>query len=187
METEKLAQFIFEAGHLRRISHEGWKLTGVEQPDSVAEHSLRAAQIAYILAHMEGYAHPEQVCAMLVFHDIGEARVGDIHKLANRYIDVDEAGAVNEQTAELGDIGHGIRDLWSQVEERDSQAGIIAKDADYLEQAAAACEYAALGHYAVQAWIDNIRAALKTASARMLLEALVVTDPFTWWNGLKKL
>ncbi len=95
MNTQNLINFIFELGQLKRIHHEGWKLAGVDTPDTVAEHALRAAQIGFILAKMEGYENPYEVCTMLVFHDIGEARVGDIHKVANRYVTVDEAGANN--------------------------------------------------------------------------------------------
>ena len=31
---------------LRRIKHEGWRLIGVDNPESVADHSLRAGKIA---------------------------------------------------------------------------------------------------------------------------------------------
>lgn len=47
---KKIITFIFELVQLRRIKHEGWRLVGIDNPESVAEHSLRAAQIGYILA-----------------------------------------------------------------------------------------------------------------------------------------
>ncbi|MGC9308938.1 MAG: HD domain-containing protein, partial [Thermoplasmatota archaeon] len=50
---EDSSQFIYELGMLRRIRREGWRLAGIE-PESVAAHSLRAAQIGYLLACMEG-------------------------------------------------------------------------------------------------------------------------------------
>lgn len=76
---------IFEALHLKRIKHEGVRLMGVEYPDSVAEHSCNAAQIGYILAHMAG-ADANKVAAMLIRHDMAETRIGDLHKVATRYI-----------------------------------------------------------------------------------------------------
>ncbi|MDG6219294.1 MAG: HD domain-containing protein, partial [Candidatus Thermoplasmatota archaeon] len=81
-----ISTFFYELGMLRRVQREGWKLLGVIQPESVAEHSLRAAQIAYVLAILEHHPSPETVCSILVFHDIGECRIGDIQKVANRYI-----------------------------------------------------------------------------------------------------
>ena len=35
---------------------------------------------------------------MLVFHDITETRSRDIHKVANRYVTVDEAEILKDQT-----------------------------------------------------------------------------------------
>ena len=187
MILKDIAKFVYELGQLKRIHHEGWKLAGISIPDTVAEHALRAAQIGFMLATMEGTANPYEVCTMLVFHDIGEARVGDIHKLANRYITVDEAGAVREQTAPLGDMGVDIFSLWQQVEHQNTPAGMIAKDADWLEQAVTAKEYLEQGYSATQNWIDNIGRALRTESARQLLAQLVTMPAFEWWRGLKKL
>lgn len=187
MHTQDLSNFIFELGQLKRIHHEGWKLAGVDTPDTVAEHALRAAQIGFILAKMEGHANPYEVCTMLVFHDIGETRIGDIHKVANRYIRVDEARAVQEQTDALGDIGADIFALWQQVEEQSTIAGIIAKDADYLEQAVTAKEYLELGYAGTQNWIDNVAKSLRTKSAQRLLAALNKVNSYDWWRDLKKL
>ena len=49
----KITQLIFEGMHLKQIKHEGFRLAQIPYPDSVAEHSLLAAQIGYILAKME--------------------------------------------------------------------------------------------------------------------------------------
>ncbi len=187
MEIQHIAHFIYELGQLKRVHHEGWKLAGIAIPDTVAEHALRAAQIGFILAKMENYADPYEICTMLVFHDIGEARIGDIHKVANRYITADEQGAVQEQTVTLGEMGEDIFSLWQQVEYKSTPAGIIAKDADLLEQAVTAKEYLEQGYAATQNWIDNVGRALQTPSAQHLLDALIATDVCGWWQGLKKL
>lgn len=70
MTSKDILNFIFELGQLKRIKHEGWRLIGVKFPESVADHCLRAAQIGYILAKMEKYENPFEVCSMVVFHDI---------------------------------------------------------------------------------------------------------------------
>jgi len=179
--------FLFELGQLRRIKHEGWKIIGVKDPESVAEHSLRAAQLGYILAGMEKYKSPEKVASMLVFHDIGECRIGDIHKIANRYVKADEAGAVEDQTEELGKIGKEIKSLWGEAEYCKTVAGQIAKDADYLEQAVTAREYIVQGYDGAQDWLNNIAKKIKTASAKKLLKEISKANPNEWWKGLKKL
>lgn len=187
MDPKNIIKFIFELGQQRRVSHEGWKLLGIRHPDNVAEHSLRAAQIGYALAVMEGYDRPEEVCSMLVFHDMHETRIGDLHKVARRYVNAEDIRAAKEQLEPLGELGDKIFELWNTVEERSSPTGIIAKDADYLEMAVTGKEYLEQGHVFAQDWITNVANALKTESAKMLVEALQKTNSNEWWQGLKKL
>jgi putative hydrolase of HD superfamily len=177
--------FIFELGHLRRIKHEGWRIVGVDDPDSVAEHSLRAAQIAFVLASMEG-KDPYKVCAMAVFHDMGECRIGDLHKIAARYVEADEERVVKDQTISLGETGKDIFDMWNQIDNRLTPEGIIAKDADYLEQAFLAREYVEKGYRHAQEWINNVRDALQTESAKKLIDELECCGYNDWWAHLKK-
>ncbi len=184
---EDLSDFVYELGMLRRIQREGWRLAGVDTPESVAEHSLRAAQIGYILATLEDYGRPEEVAAMLVFHDIGECRIGDLHKVANRYVDADEEAAVEEQCSGLGDSGERILALWRRFEEQDGEAAVIARDADLLEMAATARAYTAAGYADAGRWLDAVEGRLQTRSARRLFDALLDVEPHTWWHGLKRL
>lgn len=183
----RIPNFIFELGQLRRVKHEGWRLAGVEYPESVAEHSLRAAQIAYILANLEGHPNPFEICTMLVFHDIAEARLGDIHKVANRYIEAQERKALVDQLTPLGEMGLSILSLWDQVESASTDAGCIARDADKLEQAVTAREYLEQGHPAAQEWINNVKLLLCTESAKNLLSELEHCNSTDWWKGLKEL
>ena len=54
MTIKNVVNFIFELNQLKHQKHTGFMLAGVKNPDSVAEHVMRAAQIGYILAIMEG-------------------------------------------------------------------------------------------------------------------------------------
>jgi putative hydrolases of HD superfamily len=185
--TEHIARFIYEMGMLKRISREGWKLLGITHPESVAEHSLRAAQIGYILATMEQYDHPELICTMLVFHDIGECRIGDIHKVARRYNTSDERSAVSDQVQPLQEIGKNIISWYDRLEELTTPEGCIAKDADLLEMAATAIEYSHQGYPGAEDWLKNTKKRLRTNAAKELFVALEHTDPVSWWNGLKSI
>ena len=91
MSIKKITNFIFELNQLKRLRHNGFQHAGVQCPDSVAEHVMRAAQIGYILAVMEGDANPEKVAAILLVHDNAEARIGDQNKVAARYYSNKEA------------------------------------------------------------------------------------------------
>ncbi|MDQ7814985.1 MAG: HD domain-containing protein [Patescibacteria group bacterium] len=187
MDSKNILKYFFELGQMRRVKHGGWTLVGIENPDSIAEHSLRAAQIGYVLAVMEKYEKPDEVCAMLVFHDAHETRIGDLHKLARRYVTAEDEKAADEQVGSLGEAGERIMQLWKTIEHKEPPAGVIAKDADYLETAVTAKEYLEMGHPLVQDWIDNVGNALQTESAKRLWAELKDATAHDWWKGLKKL
>ena len=187
MQSREILKFFYEMGQLSRVKREGWRLLGIEHPESIADHSLRAAQIGWVLASLEGYKDPNEVAAMLIFHDIGECRVGDLHKLANRYVTADETTAVKEQVSRLGSAGDAVLSLWHQIEDRTTEAGIIAKDADLLELAVRAREYIEQGFADASEWFDAARQRIKTKSAKELLEQLPHVSSSSWWHGLKKL
>jgi putative hydrolase of HD superfamily len=184
---KKLCMFVFELGHQRRVKHNGWRLALIERPDSVAEHSLRAAQIAYILAYMEGYPNPSQAAAALVFHDCHETRISDLDKVARRYINVDEEHVARDQLSSLGAIGQGILDLWLLVENKTPPLGPILKDADLLECAFTGKEYLEIGYQEAQGWIDYGGSSLNTESAKKLHAMLCRCTSTEWWHSLKKL
>lgn len=187
MEYKEILSFFFEMGQLSRVKREGWRLLGIESPESIADHTVRAAQIGWVIANLEGYDNPHEVAAIILFHDIGEARVGDVHKLANRYISVDEGRAVHDQTSRLGPMGAQVRELWDQIESRSTTAGIIAKDADLVELAVRACEYISQGFPDAREWFEAAQQRVQTESAKKLIEQLLEVSPTGWWHGFKKI
>src|SRR3989339_1714646 len=83
-------------------------------------------------------------------------------------------------------IGKEIKELWEEVENGNEIAGIIAKDADLLEQAFLAKQYMEQGYKDCQNWIDNIAKFIITDSAKNLLKTLQKTDSNEWRQHLKK-
>jgi putative hydrolases of HD superfamily len=187
VDYSNFSRFFYELGMLRRVQREGWKLLGITHPESVAEHSLRAAQIAYVLAKLENHPSPETVCSILVFHDIGESRIGDIQKVANRYVSSNEQKAVTDQLHPMEEVGDCIFHLWDEIESKQSETGIIAKDADLLELALTACEYKKQGHIEAEDWLIKTKKRIRTNSAKKLFKSFLETDPMEWWDGLKQI
>lgn len=195
-QLEKTVNLIFEMNQLKRESHRGFTLAGVREPDTIAEHSLRAAQIGYILACVENErageeaVDAEKVASMLIIHDNHEARVGDQHKVGARYMDIKEAErmAFEEQ---ISGLGKAIEEKWKEYREeyesRATKEGVVAKDADWLETAFQAKEYLDLGYESAIDWIANVEKAVETQSAKEIM-AVMKETPFTaWWDGLKKM
>ncbi len=189
MNAKKIVNFIFELGQLKRQVHSGFQLAGIKNSTTVAEHAMRAAQIGYILAVMEG-ANPEKVAAMLIIHDNAETRVGDQNKVGARYFSIKEAesAAFADQLKNLGDeIEKKFKKYFKEYEDRTTKEGIIAKDADWLETAFQAKEYLDTGHKLMINWINNVEKALETKSAKMIIKEMKKTEFTDWWKGLKKM
>lgn len=189
MTNKDILNFIFELGQLKKVRHNGYRLAGVDNVNlpSVAEHSLRAAQIGFILAKMEKYKEPQKIVAMLVFHDAAECRTGDINKVSGRYLSVDKEKLNKEQLGKLGTIGKEINKLVEETSYKKGKAGIIAKDADYLEQAITAKEYLEKGIKPTQTWINNVGKSLQTKSAKQLWSLLKSSNSANWWKNFMRI
>ncbi len=190
MSYKKIVNFIFELSQLKKKTS-GWLLAGIstQNSPSIAEHTLRAAQIGYILAEMER-VNPEKVASILLIHDNAETRTGDQNKVSARYFTKKSAEklAFKEQ---IGQLGKSIEEKWltyfNEFENRNTKEGIVAKDADWLETAFQAKEYFDTGYLSTQNWIDNVEKALETDSAKKILAEMKNNKSTDWWKNLKKM
>ncbi|MBI5227138.1 HD domain-containing protein [Candidatus Micrarchaeota archaeon] len=186
---EEITNYIFEAGMLKRIARSGWWTEGIKNPETVAEHSWRAALIGFVLAKMEGLtdAEAQRVCSALVFHDLHETRLLDLNKLTERYIENKkdlEKKIESEQVQKLPkEINSSILSLL-ELSEKEKQ---ILYDADVLECAFTAKEYSETGYPNVAKWLDNQIKRIKTSSAKKMLEQIKKQSFREWMSGLKKL
>lgn len=183
-----LTNFFYELGVLKRVPRSGWLTINIKDPETVAEHSFRAAAIAYTLALLEG-ANPEHAAIMALFHDSHESRILDLHKISQRYIDTKpaESCAQKEQTEPLGLIGNDLNSFQKEFTNQKTKEAIIARDADLLECITQAREYVKAGFTDANDWIINAKKFLQTSSAKQLAEELEATDPNDWWRGLKNI
>ena len=53
MDSDKIADYIFEINVLKKFEHSGFKLAVINNPDTIAEHVQRTSLIGYILAKLE--------------------------------------------------------------------------------------------------------------------------------------
>lgn len=180
-EAHGLASFAFELGVLKRMRRAGWWHAGVRDPESVAEHSLRVAQLAALIAAQEG-ADPARAAYLALWHDTQETRTGDIPHTAKPYL----AGADNEaitkdQTAHLpGAASRSVQDAVAEYEAQDSDEARCAKDADKLECLIQAMEYRSAGYDGTDLWIESSRSALRTATAGLIADAAAAVSPLAW-------
>lgn len=180
-DAAKLAAFGYELGMLKRIRRAGWWHAGVRDPESVAEHSLRVAQLAAIIAAEEG-ADPARASFLALWHDSQETRTGDLPHTIGGYLTKPEPRQITaDQTAHLPSRSRElIRSAVDEYETRQTAEALCAKDADKLEMLLQAVEYRDIGVQRVDGWIDSARKGLKTQTAQRIAEAAVNLSPLTW-------
>jgi putative hydrolases of HD superfamily len=183
-EVEGLTNFLYEMGLLKRYKRTGWLIAGIDNPESIAEHSFRTAIIGYLLAVMEG-ADPAKTAALCLFHDTQETRLGDVPSVGKAYVVTAPNPEVTaDQVAGFpAEIGQAVRQVVDEYEARQTLEAQLAKDADKLECLIQAREYQAQGHEDVPPWIETSAAALRSESARQLAEACQQVPPRQWWKA----
>ena len=189
MNLKELTNYIFEIETLKNIKRSGSFLARIKDPDSVAEHVAVAAQVAFILAKLEG-ADASRCALIILFHDNAEVRIGDLNKLNARYIQSKESEktAFHDQLKNLPNaISVEIQSYFLEYAEQKSLEAKICRDADLLELAFQSKIYLELGFKAKKDWLSNISGALYSKSAKEIFSTMIETDSYDWWQGLKKL
>jgi putative hydrolase of HD superfamily len=176
-----VAAFVYEMGVLKRLRRAGWWHVGVRDPESVAEHSLRVAQLAALIASEEG-GDPARAAYLGMWHDSQETRIGDIPHSAKPYMDVASNERITEdQVAVLPEAAaKSILEAVTEYEAAETIEARCAKDADRLECLMQAVEYGEAGYKRVSGWVESSRARLQTDFGRRLAEAAVQTSPLAW-------
>lgn len=133
-DAEALAAFGYELGLLKRIRRSGWWHVGVRDPESVAEHTMRAAQLAALIAAEEG-ADPARASFLALWHDSQETRTGDLPHPAAAYLNKpDPLHITADQTDRLPQSSReSVRDAVAEYESRQTLEALCARDADKLE------------------------------------------------------
>ncbi|WP_326738293.1 HD domain-containing protein [Streptomyces sp. NBC_01022] len=176
-----VARFLYEAGTLKHTRRTGWWMAGVNDPESVAEHSWRTSLIASLIAKLEG-ADPAKAAFLAVWHDTQETRTGDVNYVGKKYAPGGDPQAVTaDQTAGMPEaLAAAIRDVVAEYEAKESSEAICARDADKLECLLQGIEYKAQGYANAQRWIDNSRGRLVTETGKRLADELLGQGSLDW-------
>jgi putative hydrolase of HD superfamily len=174
-----LANFLFEVGMLKRTPRTGFQFLGSGN-ESVAEHIFRTAIIGYTLAKVDGEVDSGKVMQLCLFHDIPEARTGDLNYVNKKYVQVDEARAVDDLAKTLP-FGDEYKATINEFVARETRESELAHDADQLEMILALKEYRDLGNRNADEWYPFAVKRLKSTAAKELAEAIWTTDSSKWW------
>jgi putative hydrolase of HD superfamily len=176
---DSLANFLFEVGMLSRTPRSGYQFLGSGK-ESVAEHILRTVFVGYTLCKMDDSLDELRVLKMCVFHDLPEARTGDMNYVNKKYVDVDEAKAINELTDGLF-FGGDIRSAIDEFNAKETKEALVARDADQIALILQLKECGDLGNKYSEEWINFALQRLTTENGKKLSERITKTDSCQWW------
>ena len=176
---KRIANFLFEAGMLKRTPRTGFQFLG-SGAESVAEHIFRTVCIGYVLGRMTEKADTDRVIKMCLFHDLPEARTGDLNYVNKKYVKADETKAVDDLAGTLP-FGGEMKELILEFLRGETLEARLAGDADQLEMILALKEHKDLGNKYADEWLDFAVRRLRTDMARELAETILSTDSSLWW------
>lgn len=185
-DLDGVVRYGYEVGHLSRSPRAGWQLAGIANPESVAEHSQRVGVLAYLIAALEG-CDAERAAVLGLFHDVPETRTTDLHSVAKRHVDAQDAVEVARvQTEGMPPrLAERIVGIIGEVEAKGTAESVCSKDADKLDCLLRAREYQEQqGARMVGPWVQNMLAGMRTATGRDLAERAVEASPGEWFHDI---
>lgn len=175
---KRLADFLFEAGMLRKTPRSGYQFLGTGS-ENVAEHSFRTAVIGWVLA-MEAGANPEHTALMCLFHDFHEARIGDFNYV-NRIYNTTHPRIAMEHATEGTGLGDPLLALWDELEASKSPESHLAHDADQIDLILNLKEELDLGNAYAGKWMESALERLRTPQGQKIARTIAETDHTDWW------
>lgn len=181
-DRERISNFFYEVGLLQTLRRSGQDFLGSGN-QSVADHSFRVAVMGYTLGRMLGI-NADKVLKMCLFHDLEEARTGDLNYLQQAYVESDDEKALRHAVEGLP-IERDILELIEEYAAQETPEAQAAKDADVLELLFFLKEQKDKGNQQAENWIRATEKRLKTGLARQIFEAASDIMHYEWWYNRK--
>lgn len=123
-----------------------------------------------------------RVTFLCLFHDLHEARTGDLNYVNHRYGSLDARAALADCVRGTGLEGD-ILPLWEELAKADSPEARLAHDADQLDLICNLKVELEGGNAFAARWLESAVARLQTPLARQVAETVLRTDSNRWWYG----
>lgn len=183
--NKRILYLIQQAGSLLRMPRSHNRSLGTSS-DTIASHSHHVSVIAYCLCRMEKLSHEKamEAVSMAVFHDLAEARTGDLDFIAKNYNREDEEKAIGDQFKNI-EFGQDLEKLIKEYNEKETLVSKCVKDADSLAQIYQEWVLSWQGNKLAEQWFkgDFVERVpnLYTKSAKKLAYSFKESNPNEWW------
>ena len=176
---KKIVDFLFETGFLKKLRRSGFAYLGSGE-ESVADHTCRTLFVAYVLGQMIEEVDMGRLMKMCLFHDLPEARMGDLNYVSKKYLHADETAVLREMSDRLP-FGEEVAALVMEFNARETLEARIANDADQLDLLLHVKEELDKGNPRAAPWLEFTLQRLETESAKKLARTALDTDSTDWW------
>ena len=179
--VDRIANFLFEVGMLKRTPRSGWHFLPGAESESVADHSFRVAMIAFVLSRLDdAEVDADRVLRLALVHDLPEARTSDLNYMNQKYVQVDEARAAADMVDGLP-FSDELDALLEEYRKEETRESIAAHDADQLELLLQLVEQRDAGVPSTGDWVPFVLKRLRTDGGRKLAESILAGDSSRWW------
>ena len=133
-----ISNFFFQIAELKKLPRSGWKIkAGLDNSESVAEHSYMMSVMSMVLADMKSL-NSEKVIKMSILHDWAESKIGDFMPDEIGYDKKSELEnyAMTEILELLPQkIQSDYQDMWNEFLARNTPEARLVHELDKLEMA----------------------------------------------------
>jgi putative hydrolase of HD superfamily len=179
---KRIAEMILEACFLKHLPRSGYQYLGAGK-ETVAEHVYVTSVIAFVLAEMVPEADSHRLVNMCLFHDLSEARIGDLNTVQKQYVTPDETTSLRHTLEDLP-FGSKIKALIAEFNSKETLESQLAHDADQLALLIDLKSLEDVGYKTPRSWIDHVEKRLQTDVARQLAKTVLNTDWDNWWRKI---
>jgi putative hydrolase of HD superfamily len=138
--STKFDKAIYLCGALKRLPRKGWVMNKVNDPESVADHSMRTAFLALNICPED--VNKDKAVQMALIHDVAESIVTDITPYDGVTLE-DKYGREDRAWSTIcGSLGNDeMHQIWREMEEGKTKEAKFVKELDKLEMLITAEEY----------------------------------------------
>ena len=139
-----LFDFFNIVSELKKIPRKGWKeKLGLENPESVADHSYLTAIMAMVISDWKGL-DTLKILKMSLLHDLAESITGDLtpEEISKKSKQELENQTMNDIFSNLPpNVANEYSKIWNEYQEGKSHESNLVHEADRLEMALQARKY----------------------------------------------
>lgn len=172
-----LFDFFNIVSELKKIPRKGWKeKLGLENPESVADHSYITAIMAMIISDLNGL-DTQKILKMSLLHDLAESITGDL--MPEEISKKDKVELENQTISDIfaklpANLANDYAKIWYEYQEAKSKESELVHEVDRLEMALQARKYLSegLSEDKLETFFSSARKDIKSKEILKILEEI---------------